>query len=189
MTTNWRDLSYLQKGTSRQRNACLTLRDLGIFETLKLYDPVLCGTIPLAIDSETSDLDIICEVDDLDNFEHSLKASFGHQHEFKTWKRTAGIGPGIVARFYYQDFHIEVFGEPQPVEQQHAYRHMVIEARLLALGGEDTFNSIRQLKANGLKTEPAFAHYFNLAGDPYPALLELGNFRDDELGKRLALMV
>ncbi|MFQ5796001.1 MAG: DUF4269 domain-containing protein, partial [Candidatus Bipolaricaulia bacterium] len=64
---------------------------------------------------------------------------------------------------------------------QNAYRHMAVEARLLAIGGEQARQEIRRLKRTGLKTEPAFACYFNLEGDPYQVLLQLATLSDDEL--------
>lgn len=45
--------------------------------------------------------------------------------------------------------------------------------------------AIQQLKAVGLKTEPAFADYFGLSGDPYQAMLELESLTDDELRNAL----
>ncbi len=41
-------------------------------------------------------------------------------------------------------------------------------------------NLTRETRA-GLKTEPAFARYFHIEGDPYQALLEMASCDDDEL--------
>ena len=40
---------------------------------------------------------------------------------------------------------------------------------------------IRRLQEDGLKTEPAFARYFALAGEPYAAVLALAGAPDAEL--------
>ena len=64
---------------------------------------------------------------------------------------------------------------------QYAYRHMIVEARLLKIGGPAARPAIRRLKREGRKTEPAFAHYFDLEGDPYETLLELDGLDVDAL--------
>ena len=66
---------------------------------------------------------------------------------------------------------------------QFAVIHLNIEARLLNLAGPLAKNSIRQLKQQGIKTEPAFATYFNITGDPYYELAKLANYTDQELQK------
>ena len=64
---------------------------------------------------------------------------------------------------------------------------MLIEARLLDLIGDEARSAIRALKANGLKTEPAFGRYFDLSGDPYRKLLEIAALDDDELRNLVGL--
>ena len=58
---------------------------------------------------------------------------------------------------------------------------MVVEARLLRHGGPEVRHKIRQLKGQGLKTEPAFAAVFGLPGDPYQTLLALAELPEDTL--------
>ncbi len=65
--------------------------------------------------------------------------------------------------------------------KQNGYLHMMIEHRLLVLGGEALRADIRRLKTLGIKTEPAFAYYLGLKQDPYAALLELSSLSDDVL--------
>ena len=69
--------------------------------------------------------------------------------------------------------------------RQGAYRHMVIQARLLEAGGEAFRGEIVALRRAGLKTEPAFARRLAIAGDPYVALLALEHMDDDGLRKLL----
>lgn len=57
---NFDNIEYLQNGNDRQRQAYSTLSDNQILPKLKRYDPILVGTIPINIDIENSDLDIIC---------------------------------------------------------------------------------------------------------------------------------
>ncbi|RZK25397.1 MAG: DUF4269 domain-containing protein, partial [Hymenobacter sp.] len=71
--------------------------------------------------------------------------------------------------------------QPLPTKQQHGYRHLVVEARLLAAGGTTLQEKVRDLKAQGVKTEPAFAKLLALPDDPYQALLNLETYSDQEL--------
>ncbi len=168
----------------RQEAAFHSLQTLDIFTQLEAYTPVLTGTIPLDIDIENSDLDIICWTADLEAFARDVTAYFGNQQGFQIAQKTIRSESCIVAKFEFQGFPIEIFAQNRPVEQQYAYRHMLIEARLLVLGGASARQEIRRLKQNGLKTEPAFARYFNLAGDPYEVLYRMSFLREDELRLR-----
>jgi len=185
----WDDISYLAVGTSGQRQAYQILVDLKIFDVLAGYNPILVGTIPLDIEVEGSDLDIICEVYDLSQFEALLQAQFSAWPDFSLRHRQHNNLPVVVCNFTVSDFPVEIFGQPRPVKAQHAYRHMVAEARLLSLAGrmattgEAAKTAIRRLKAEGLKTEPAFGQYFVLPGDPYETLLTLAEAAEERLYK------
>lgn len=186
MPTDWLNCAYLRQGSPRQQAAYTALEALDIFTILHPYSPVLTGTIPLDIDTEYSDLDIICEAHDLDAFETDLRHAFGGLDGFHTRPANHTRQPARVAAFQYGGFEIEIFGQQQPVTRQNAYRHMVVEARLLTIGGEQARQAIRQLKRSGIKTEPAFAQYFCLSGDPYQVLLELALLNNYELRALLA---
>lgn len=178
---NWADYHYLADGTPRQRAAYAALSALGIFTVLGDFSPVLAGTIPLNIDLPNSDLDIICAVPDLDAFVAQINQAFGRYENFRLDRAVVDSLETVIAAFETNQFEIEIFGQGRPVEQQNAYRHMIVEARMLVLGGESARESIQELKASGLKTEPAFARYFQLAGNPYRALLNLYPLSMDEL--------
>jgi hypothetical protein len=177
----WQDVSYLLDGNERQREAYRALQSLGVFGVLRDYTPVLVGTIPIAVDVEESDLDIVCEVHDLIAFEGYVIRAFSQCEGFQVRQKLVKGVPSVVVSFFHSGFRIEIFGQPQLVMEQHAYRHMVVEARLLAIGGEDARQRIQRFKSAGLKTEPAFARHFNLAGDPYAVLLQLSGLSEDEL--------
>lgn len=181
MTIPWQDISYLRDGNERQRRAFRALHSLDILHILGEHTPVLVGTIPIAIDVEDSDLDVVCEAQDLVTFEDRVTRSFGGHDEFRIGTKLVKGVPSVVASFNHAGFRIEVFGQPQPVTEQHAYRHMVVEARLLVLGGEAARREVQRLKRAGLKTEPAFASYFHLTGDPYEVLLKLSRLSEDGL--------
>ena len=179
--TDWRDITYLQQGNPRQKQAYRALRDLRVFEILRDYSPVLAGTVPLELSLPGSDLDILCEAYDLVGFRQRVAGAFRDYADFQVKEKIImGIG-SLVASFQAGDFRIEIFGQPRPVEEQHAYRHMLVEARLLEIGGAAARDEIRRLKQEGLKTEPAFARYFGLPGDAYEVLLRLSFLGEEEL--------
>lgn len=62
---------------------------------------------------------------------------------------------------------------------------MVVQARLLEIGGEALRQAVIALKRSGLKTEPAFARLLGLAGDAYQALLTLEASSDGDLRRLL----
>ncbi len=175
---DWRDLGYLRSGTERQQAAYRALQELGLFRDLAAYDPVLIGTIPLDVDLPHSDLDIACHAPDLTAFLDKVMALYGQRPDFRlARKRIRGVASAVI-HFSHAGFPVEIFAQPQPVERQYGYRHMLVEARLLDLGGEEARQAVRALKAAGLKTEPAFARHFRLRGDPYERLWQL-SFADD----------
>ncbi|QRG65385.1 DUF4269 domain-containing protein [Brevibacillus choshinensis] len=185
---NWRDLAYLQSGNARQQAAWNAISQIRLMESLCAYDPVLAGTIPLQIDVPDSDLDIICVSHDLDRFDADVRAAYGSMEGYQESRILVSGKDSSVIGFYAHDFWFELFAQSVPVEQQNAYRHMVIEDRLLSIGGEEAYRDIRMLKANGMKTEPAFAHYFHIPGnDPYQALLELERYHTEELTSYILL--
>ena len=102
-------------------------------------------------------------------------------------------------------FAFGLFAQDAPSAEQHAYRHMLIEHRLLCLLGDDFRGAVRRLREGGLKTEPAFAAALGSAfwaavigavggeveseaipKDPYAALLLLEDFSDDVLREAFA---
>jgi hypothetical protein len=180
MNIPWQDIAYLARGNQRQRRAYRALERLQVLHVLRDYTPVLVGTVPIAIDIAGSDLDVICEVYELDVFERLVVRAFGQQKGFRLKRKRINDLPVVVANFE-AEFPIEIFGQPRPVREQNAYRHMDVQARLLALGGDQARREIVRLKRAGLKTEPAFARYFGLQGDPFQTLLELSLLDEQEL--------
>jgi hypothetical protein len=167
--------------TDRLQTAYRALERLRIFEILAAYCPVLTGTIPLDIDTPESDLDIICEAYDLRAFADAVINAFGLYDQFTCQiKDVFGI-VCVVAGLWHDGFEIEIFGQGKSVIDQSAYRHLQVESRLLAIGGDPAKTAIRRLKLGGMKTEPAFAEYFGLQGDPYETLLRHSYLNDSAL--------
>lgn len=179
MLPDWHDLTYLRHGSAPQRRAFAVLRRHALLGYLRAFDPVLVGTFPLDLTVPGSDLDIICEVSDWAAFRQAL----GGFAAFPGYAvRPAGTcPPAVVAAFEVDGLAVEVFGQALPTARQNGYRHLVVEARLLVLGGAALRQRVLALKASGVKTEPAFAQVLGLPGDPYQALLELEACDEDAL--------
>jgi len=165
------NLSYLKKGTVIQRRTYSLLKEYQVFEKLVLFNPILIGTIPIDISTPSSDLDIACEVYDLNKFEQILKKSFGNHKDYRFKLKTIHGKDVGIANFKIADQAIEIYGESCSVFEQNGYRHMIVEHQILNHYGSDFKRKILELKSSGWKTEPAFAELLNLDGDPYTSLL------------------
>ena len=168
---NFKNPTYLQVGNTKQKLAYKELMEIKLFDKLANYYPVLCGTIPIEIDTHESDLDIVCFCKNLDEFAREVELHFGSAKNFSLVKKLKRNKLAVIARFETTSFLVEIFGQNLPVEKQMAYMHMVVEAKILEEKDETFRKKIIELKKSGLKTEPAFAKLLNLPGDPYQALL------------------
>ncbi|MCC2377715.1 DUF4269 domain-containing protein [Bacillus wiedmannii] len=166
-------ITYLQSGNEKQQKVYDVLNKLNIMEDLILYSPVLCGTIPIRIDTLQSDLDIVMEVHNFDVFEQEMRSLYGSYKGFKIQKKKIKTTESIKVNFEFEGFKFELFAQPKPVRNQNAYRHMIVEHMLL-IQHPHIREEILRLKENGLKTEPAFAQVLNIDGDPYDELILLG---------------
>jgi len=153
------------------------LRRTNILSTLAPFNPCVVGTPPLGLDRPDSDIDIICFAPDADAFACAIWSAFGAHPAFRMWQKTGQDRP-IVATFADAGWMIELFGQASPITDQFGWRHFVVERRLLALGGEVLRAAVMARRADGMKTEPAFATLLGLDGDPYLALLDLQSWTD-----------
>ena len=177
----WFAIDYLRSGNPRQRAAWGVLTELGIFRQLAAFTPALTGTVPIGLDLAHSDLDIICAAQDLIRFEQVVIPVYAHHPGFGCKRRIWQGHPSVVINFDTPFFPIEIFAQDLPVTEQNAFRHMLIEDRLLRLGGDALRTALMDLRRAGMKTEPAFARLLNLPGDPYAALLNLAHLDDPAL--------
>lgn len=169
------NIAYLKDGNERQRQAYFTLKNHHILFKLGLFDPILVGTIPINIDIENSDLDIICCFDDKDDFYQSVYDNFRNEKNFKIAEQPNLDTLTIVASFNIENFEIEIFGQNIPTKHQFGYRHLVVEHQILNQYGEVFRQRIVELKQQGYKTEPAFGLVLGLSGNPYTELLKFEN--------------
>lgn len=173
--------------SERCAEAKRVLDHLGIFTVLRAYRPMLAGTIPLGLDLPESDLDLLCQAQDLDAFIRDASAAYGHLPEFRADRIMVRARPTALVQFRAEGFAIELFAQDRPPEAQEGWRHFVLEGRLLELAGDPGLDDLRRLRLAGWKTEPAFAHWLGLDGDdPYQALLELADWDDEALRERIA---
>lgn len=175
------DIEYLNYGNTKQKKAYIAIQKLEIMKTLNNFNPLLAGTIPIDIDIDNSDLDIICEVHDFKEFETLLKKKFGHFKNFTIKLELKKESFILVSSFHYEGFIFEIFAQPIKTIQQNAYKHMVVENRILKLCKKNSKEIIRNLKKNGYKTEPAFGVYLNLSKNPYEFLLSMYDWSNDEI--------
>ncbi|WP_291143286.1 DUF4269 domain-containing protein [Flavobacterium sp. UBA7680] len=166
------NIEYLKTGNPKQVRAYEILKQNKVMEVLSEFDPILAGTIPINIDIENSDLDIICYWENKTEFVSRVSSLFENKTDFKIQETIIDQHESVVANFKIDDFEIEIFGQNIPTKNQNAYKHMVIENEILESKGENFRLKIIKLKQNGYKTEPAFGELLGLKINPYLELLE-----------------
>lgn len=150
------------------------------------YSPEVVGTLPLAIDTPQSDIDILCHAPDLEAFGQWADQTFGDFDGYVTYQRDATryVATAKVVRFDCDGLPIEIFATDCPSREQFGFIHLLVEARILWVMENDFARQIRELKIAGVKTEPAFAKLLGLKGDPYIALAELVSLSPLQLCER-----
>lgn len=163
----------MQTGNEAQQKAYAAIKELNICNDLRIYNPVLCGTLPIGLDVVGSDLDIVMEVQDLDHFEEQLQILYNDKNNFTLKRTTIGSNQVVKANFLFGNFEFELFGQSQPVHKQNAYIYMLIEHRILRKD-PNLKEKVINLKKQGYKTEPAFCTLLEIPGDPYDGLIQFG---------------
>lgn len=166
-------INYLAAGNARQQEVFHLLTSHRLMEVLKPFHAVLTGTVPLDIDVDTSDLDIICYCPDWAMFTNVLNREFIHYPDYTLTETRIQGRPTIIGKFELKGWPVEIFGQQRPVHEQEAFIHMQNEYRVLHERGADFREEVVKLKRAGVKTEPAFAQVLGLTGDPYVAMLQL----------------
>ncbi|PRO67101.1 DUF4269 domain-containing protein [Alkalicoccus urumqiensis] len=160
----------LQTGDSVQRQICRELTESGILKQAARFSPVICGTFPLGIYTPGSDVDLLMEADDLDEWEGVMTRIGAADFKTRSWQDV----PVRKTTLLFRRLRIECIAQPLPVRRQRAYQHMQIEYRLLQ---EDTElrSAVMKLRRRGWKTETAFCRLLSLdETDPYESLLHYG---------------
>lgn len=159
------------------------LAALDLPQALAAFDARVIGTPPLGLDMPTSDIDLICHARDSEAFSRAVRRMFGREENFTLERLDAPLRP-VVVNFRRSGWPIEIYAIDQPASEQPGWLHFDVERRLLRLGDETFTHAVRQLRLEGLKTEPAFAAALRLEGDPFQALTDL-SLADDPCLNRL----
>jgi hypothetical protein len=161
-------IDYLQTGTAKQQQLYTLLKQSRLLEILQMYEPLVVGTIPLGIEVEGSDVDVILYCTNFTDLISELERYYKHYDDFQLTLKSLTV---LVCRFTIDSFPIEIYATCQPTYLQYGYLHMVKEYQILQIEGQEFKQQIIALKKAGYKTEPAFCHVLQLDGDPYQALL------------------
>ncbi|WP_237132733.1 DUF4269 domain-containing protein [Pseudohongiella sp. O18] len=162
---------------NRVKKAREAIKECQVLELLEGYSPVVVSTIFVGLDTEQSDIDIVCQYDCQNTFASTFLGAFGQSEHFELNLND----DYLVGRFHSLGFLVEVYASPMLVKSQAAFRHYQVMERLVRLGGPTIQRSIRTLKRRGLKTEPAICQVLGLNGDPYQAVLSLSSSTDGQL--------
>lgn len=150
---------------------------LGLGQRLAAYDPIVVSSLASGLGSDSSDLDIVCDLRE-PGFLEAATAAFGDRPGFAHWT----TGERTVVAFDGAELHVELVGEARPVEAQVAYRHAVAHRRLVEAAGSGLATQVRELRARrGWRTEPALSSVLELDGDPYTVLAALAVAPDARL--------
>lgn len=169
------------ENTKKQR-AMQSISNIDLLARLSPFKGTVVSSIFVDLDLDHSDIDVICCFSDPAPFQSHLSQEFGHYEAFKV-----KCGENVVlCNFWAGGFEFEIYGTTVDIPDQPAYRHYKIMERLLKIGGQNFTQSIKQLKAGGLKTEPAICHYLKIAGDPYQAILDLENWTDERIEAQIS---
>lgn len=179
-------IEYLKNGNSRQVQSYKILKSINIFNILKEFNPILVGTIPIGIDIEKSDLDIVCQInlENKENFKDTIVKYFSQLKKIKITDKFLSDGI-ILINFFIDNIEIEIYASKLLSIETNGYRHMIIEDRFLNYASLKFKEMIIALKRDGVKTEPAFAKLLNLNGNPYKELLNLEFLTDKEIIDKL----
>jgi hypothetical protein len=118
-----------------------------------------------------SDLDILCFVEDHNRFIRIVDTQYSHFPAYHNEIKIIENKESTVIGFFAYGFPVEIFAQNIPVSDQTAYKHMIMEKKILEVKGSAFKNEILRMKRQGMKTKTAFARLLGISGDPYTGLL------------------
>lgn len=152
---DFRNITYLRQGNTRQQQAYALLTEHAVMETLKPFDPILVESIPLNVGIETSDIDIICCWQSKNELVDAVLHAFGTAENFSITEKNTEEGCIVRCQLTIHDFDIEIFGSSVPSDQQNAYKRMLAKYEIVERNGEDFRQAVVNLKRKGFKTGEA----------------------------------
>ncbi|MGL4786691.1 MAG: DUF4269 domain-containing protein [Cetobacterium sp.] len=182
----FQDIEYLKAGNEKQVQSYQILKKINIFNILNEFNPILVGTIPIEIDIEKSDLDIVCQInlENKENLKQIISKNFSQLKGFKISDKFLSDGI-VIINFFIENMEIEIYASKLISKKTNGYRHMIVENRLLKFANLKFKEEIVSLKRAGIKTEPAFAKLLELNGNPYEELLNFEFLSNREIVKKL----
>lgn len=171
----------------KNRRVFSALTETALLLKLKNHNPLVVGTFPLGIETDTSDIDICLTYDNESDLLNLLTKEFSHFDDFNISECCLFSGKALQTNFKHAETSLkfELIAQNTPSEKQVAYQHFQIEEKILKYSGRAFRELLIAERANGLKTEPAFAKVLSLSGDPYAELLKLNKLSLVELRKFL----
>lgn len=176
----FQQFEFLQSGTPKQQELARDLEDWKILKSLHGFKPTLAGTIPLDIDTDSSDVDILVKFNIPAHLQKICYAKFRNLPNYSFSEKTIALRATLICRFETKKFCYEIFGQSVEPTDQYAWIHMMVENRFLTLADSRFREEIRSLKKQGIKTEPAFCKVLDLKGDPYKTLVQWNQKSDEQ---------
>lgn len=170
---------YLKNGNAIQQKTFQIISSLNILQTLENYQPIIVGTIPINIDIDNSDVDIILQTDDAEELNDFIFSHFQHFNDFNSEIVKINSDTVVVSNFMIDNLPFEIYASSIPTLKQNGYLHMLKEEEILLHFGESFRQDIIALKQSGYKTEPAFCKLLGITGDPYVELLKYKIKKDE----------
>jgi len=149
------------------------LQETKILSIFKDLNPLVAGTFPLALETNTSDLDILLCCKDLVLLRDKIKSRFESHSGFKVEQTVIDGLPTLICNFIFSGLPFEIFAQDLSSVKQKAYLHFLAEEKLLKFGGHQLLKKVKTLKEQGLKTELAMAEALRLSGDPFEEILTI----------------
>ena len=112
------NIDYLRNGNEIKQGAYTVLTENSIFEKLRYFLPLLTGTIPINIDIDESDLDIICYWTNKEEFIKVLTEAFSKNDKFTLTGRKINTRETILGTFQLGDFNVKFLDKIDPHESR-----------------------------------------------------------------------
>jgi len=152
----------------------ILVSELNLLEMFKDHQPFIAGTVPLAVDLPSADLDLLVCFASVGDFKHMCQQGFALLPEFEISLGEISKIQYCLCRFDYRGIPVEIFCSSLSTFKQNGYLHFNSEEKILKYAPATWTQQILDLKGTGLKTEPAFAHLLQSGDvDAYQFILDL----------------
>lgn len=152
----------------------ILVSELNLLEMFKDHQPFIAGTVPLAIDLPSADLDLLVCFAHVAAFKDMCQQGFALLPEFEISQGEISKLQYCLCRFDYRGIPVEIFCSSLSTFKQNGYLHFNSEEKILKYAPATWTQQILELKGSGLKTEPAFAQLLQSGEvDAYQFILDL----------------